>query len=111
MQPPRTASVERARLAYRRRLVPPRMDGILTSCLSTYVSIVTHDGQGDDLLTVCSFTSLVVVAFSRLRPLRMVLLTAHQHPYLARFLRALRRPRLLRLPSQMARFYVSICET
>jgi hypothetical protein len=71
-----------------------------------------HDsGHGNSSLTVCSSTSLAVVAFSKLRPLPMVSLTAHQLRYLAHFLRALRRPRLLRLRRQMAQFYVSSSET
>jgi hypothetical protein len=111
MRTPRTLSVERARLVYRCRLVLHSMDGILISCLSTYVFIFTHDGHGDSLHAARSSTSLAVVAFSKLPPLPMVSHTAHQRQYLNRFLRVVRRPRLLRLPAQMARFYVSSSET
>src|SRR5579863_4425602 len=111
MQPPRTPSVEQARLAYRCRLVLPSGDGILISCLSTYVSYCHAWWPCSSSLTVCSSTSSAAVAFSKLPPLPMVSLTAHQLRYLAHFLRALRRPRPLRLPRQMAQAYVSSFET
>jgi len=58
-------------------------------------------------LTLYSSTSTVAVAFSKLPPLPMASLTVHQGRYLSHELRALRRPRLLRLLGRTVQSYDS----